>query len=125
MDSNNGLSSRFGVLLIVLAMSLLVLLANKIVMANSKSETERIDGLEGTPNRADVKANTNIYSNNGAYFTSMEAEFEWDQIMLPDYDPGRMGIAHSIEREHDTGRRRRLEDNAPRYRTLRGLRDGN
>lgn len=117
MEPNSSTSIRLAVFAIVVAITLIALVANKIVIAHRRPETERIGRVEG----ANAKQNDNYSNNKGSYFTSMEAEFEWNQMMVPDYDPGSIVIDQSIQKDHDTGRL--LEDNVHRYGSLRGSSD--
>ena len=123
MEPNSSASIRLAVFAIVVAITLIALIADKIVIAHRRPEAVHTVRVEGAIDRASATTNAkNIYSNNNvAYFTSMEAEFEWNQMMVPDYDPGNIVIDQSIQKDHDTGRL--LEDNGNRYGSLRGNSD--
>ena len=117
MEPNSSSSIRLAVFVIVVVITLIALIADELVIAHRRPDTKRIGRVEG----ANGKQNNNYSNNNGSYFTSMEAEFEWNQLMVPEYDPGNIVIDRPIPKDHDTGRF--LEDNGYRYGFLRGSSD--
>ena len=111
-----------------IAMVIGFFVAFRIALGMSRTDTELIDlqarGIDSGGDTPDSNTN-NDYDhsgqNNAVYFTSMDAEFEWNRFMVPDYDLGMIDPNQSIERDRDSGRRL-LKEDILRYGTLRGLR---
>lgn len=120
-------SNRLVTFAIVVAIGLFTLLASKVVLVTHRPVNNRFK-QEVPPRDHDTARTTDDVDTsnkiNAASFTSMEAEFEWNQFMVPDYNPGRIDPNRLIERTRDT-ERRFLEEDLLRSGTIRGPQIGN
>lgn len=98
------------------------LIASKFALAIHRPEIEEVHSqailLDSNTDGAASNSNEDGSLNNAGYFTSMEAEFEWNRFMVPDYYPY-SDPNYSIEKDRDSGRRL-LDKNG-----LRGMRNAN
>lgn len=104
------------------------LVASKFALAIHRPEIEEVHSqvilLDSNTDGASSNSSENGSLNNAGYFTSMEAEFEWNRFMVPDYYPNMIDSNYSIEKDRDSGRRL-LGKNWLRYGSLRGMRNAN
>jgi hypothetical protein len=102
-------------LAVVVTIGLLALVASRIASTIHPPATVQIDP------QIDANANSgHKYNSNTGYFTSMEAEFEWNQFMVPGYYPD---FDAPIARDRET-ERKLLEEGHFQHKTLRALRNG-
>ena len=123
MDSLKIISSRMVTYSIVATVGLLALLALKAIFIVSEPLNGHMRQDVASPHQDAVFENDKTGSNynNAVYFTSAEAEFEWNLLQVPNYDPGKIDTNRLMLRVHDS-ERRRLEVDTIQHGTLRGPR---
>lgn len=121
---------KTGVFAMIVAIAFVALVASKIAFAIQRPVSEKLDQQANRLDRNTADTTTNAsasnnykYNNNAGYFTSMDAEFEWNRFMVPGFEPKMIDPDLSIERDRETGRRL-VEEDVLLHGTLRGLRNG-
>jgi len=112
---NSSRSIKTWHLAVVVTIGLLALVASRIASTIHPPAIVQLD-----PQVDDNENSGNIYNGNAGYFTSMEAEFEWNQFMVPGYNPD---FDAPIARDRET-ERKLLEEEHFQHKTLRALRNG-
>ena len=124
-NSTTSYSMKTKAFAIIVVIALFIPVAFKIA-SNSEGSNPQVNGRQhGTVDIPyDINASSDYQHNRNGYFTSMEAEFNWNHFMVPGYDLESVDLNQEIERDRDTGRKLYEDSRDLKYRTLRGLRNG-
>ena len=99
--STSNYPTKRKIVSILSAFGFLALISLKIIYLMNRSESIVL----GQQSNRNIRKPVDVSQNSNSYFTSMEAEFEWNQFMVPGNNPETIDQILSIDKDRETGRR--------------------